>query len=297
MHYRAFIEGPDIYQFEWPYFGYDANILGRCHVTIYLKGVNRPTVVFTQNRTNHGTSITNFSETLATQIYRVFLQRLGLSPDAPLWIEHYDWTPDNQRWQHVIFTRYTQNSGYEDPKWENTDPVTFDPSQLITDTYTAYQIETVSETLIPLDSLFLGKGECYQVRTGVCSLSVAAQPDDNSGEDGYQYCRSLARMAHIWEIAQHVVQEDSLEEAMTTDNVVNKVESLWSENFGIRPTRGEINSSIWGFGAGNFAHAIVGHKYDDGTVTLSDGRHRVCVAHHLEIPVRAFIETERKAIK
>lgn len=39
--------------------------------------------------------------------------------------------------------------------------------------------------------------------------------------------------------------------------------------------------------------SIVGHKYDDGTVTLDDGRHRVCVAHHLGMAARAFIQTER----
>lgn len=293
MHYRAFVEGPDVYQFEWPYFGYHADILGRCHVTIYLKGVERPTVVLTQNRANHSTSITTFAEELATQIYRMFLQRLGLSPDVPMWIEHYDWAPDNQRWSQVVFARYTPKRGYETPQRENADPITFDPRGLTADTDRAYQIEPVSETLIPLDSLLLTKGECYQVKTGVCSLSDGARPDNSPGEDGYQYCRGLARKARVWEIVQRVVAEDGLEEALSSGDVFNQVVALWSREYGVPPTHGEIGSSIWLFGAGHFAHSIVGHKHDDGTVTLSDGRHRVCVAHHLGIPAQAFIDTEQ----
>ncbi|PSR33827.1 MAG: hypothetical protein C7B46_08250 [Sulfobacillus benefaciens] len=65
-----------------------------------------------------------------------------------------------------------------------------------------------------------------QVKTSACSLSEEARADDKSGDDGYQYCRGLARKARFGRLYSGWCL-GRLEEAMLSEDIFDKVVASW----------------------------------------------------------------------
>jgi hypothetical protein len=225
----------------------------------------------------------------------MFLVRLGIQPDEPAWFQHYD-DENEQSWDEVRFRDYTTN-GYVDADFIPAQPVEFDRARLLRDTYYTDEIQWISDDKVPLKSLMFSPGECHEALTGTCFLSDLAQPDDDTGESGYGYCRRIAQSARAWSVVQHVVPESELAASVDSSTVHEQVVAEWPEDGDPAPSQSEVANSILWFRAVNFTYAIRGSLGADGVIGLGDGRHRTCVARHLGIPVRAYVTVERPTTK
>lgn len=301
---RNFGEWP-VYHFRLPMVAGPSRKLSEYQIDIYGEGLERPTVVISEVPENRGMSVTNAIEKIATRIRKDYLDPLGIKPENVRWIEH-DGRGGMDTWEEVTFEEYAGGLGYQGPRWKRTEPVSFDLIKLVAEKNDAvYRLHRM--IIKPKEVLWnareFGPGECYRVKMGRCSLDKTASPDDDSGQEGYRYCRKLAVKGQLWKLTRDYFGEQKLwKDGLPERDVLLSMRERylldWDDQYGALPDYlpSEVEEAVALFGAGKENKSIVGIQLAEG-IDLSDGYHRICVATHLGIEVGAFVETQDARLK
>jgi hypothetical protein len=92
-------------------FKYYNKLKNKCGIDILYSGENT-IVLLTELKQNHGVSVTNAWEYLATLIYNHILK--GHDPSKIIWVEHYEDEPENFS---IVFLDYI-NEKFCNPDWK-----------------------------------------------------------------------------------------------------------------------------------------------------------------------------------
>lgn len=295
------------------------------------KQPTNPVVVMTQRKSDPlAPGIVNAVEQICSLVRAEFLEQLNIDPNHATWIQHWEaGSHGKSEWSRMEFEGRKRPIGvlakarawgkrvfaamkaevvkdlpvhpdYDGPMWRESAPVMFDWDALPERTYWVTQRKVVTMNELQLEHFGFDRGDCHRMATGTCSLDPGAQPDEHIGRNGYGYCRRLAVLAQVWDLVRtyfggDIPLKSREREALTAPEVIQYVCSHWDSRFGqlSDDLESEISQAVWCFGASDRGHAIVASVVDD-KLSFNDGRHRSCVACRLEIPIAAFITTERE---
>jgi hypothetical protein len=240
---------------------------------------------------------TNNIEYVSSLVWHVYLLPLRLAPQPVRWIQRY---PPGaygvEQWKEVQFKG--KPGQFIDPHWTAAEPVHLFWDRLLGDTCWVEEIRLVDPKDISDDELAFTPEECYQALTGVCSLEDPQPTALGNERSAWRYCRQLARMGEVWRlVVEYVGPERYMAEldlrALEVDKtLLEYIEHNWCSDFGcvpeILPTA--IDVAVRWFGPRQKEPVSLS---GDVPYELTDGRHRVCVARRLGIPLCGTIGVVR----
>lgn len=114
---KEIIFHPGTYSFPIPFLLNTYNI-GICHAEITINDAYDTTIVVSQDDINKG-GITNYFEQIATNIQKLFFNRLGVVPNAVKWVELYPAgvVEFDELCRAVKMQWDEENRVYHSPKW------------------------------------------------------------------------------------------------------------------------------------------------------------------------------------
>jgi hypothetical protein len=239
------------------------------------------------------TSITNNVHNVATEIHLRFLRYLYNTRNRRIrWIEHYPKSRNQpETWDEVTFDSGPPYSG---PHWRSVKPVHFDWDSAVSPNYSEHEyVQVVAQEHIAEDTFWFDKGECHRISTGCCSLDPSAKPDDGTGENGYSYCRGLAKYALLWHhMLDYFKEHGGIPKTWDRDEVpeglLEHVKKFTSDFGELDEVERDVNRA-WELYSPNSNRPLKGSSDMDGKIYFSDGRHRICIHNRLNLPLYARI--------